>query len=184
MNATPHKSFGSAVRVRRAELGITLEQLAQASGVSTGSLSRLERGALNPSLQSAVAIATALGNDVSELIDSTPALSVLRHDEGQVYVDPDTGIHRKLLARPTAGIEVIHYTLPGHTTTAEFAPHRAKTTETFHILGGTISIISDGVELVRLSTGDTAHTPGDHYHRIENSEDEEATLLIVTISPR
>ena len=43
--------FGAAVRARRAQLGITLDQLAQASGVSPGALSRVERGLLATSLQ-------------------------------------------------------------------------------------------------------------------------------------
>jgi transcriptional regulator with XRE-family HTH domain len=36
--------FGLAVRARRAQLAITLDQLAQASGVTSGALSRVERG--------------------------------------------------------------------------------------------------------------------------------------------
>ena len=39
--------FGMAVRARRAQLGITLDQLAVASGVSSGALSRVERGLLS-----------------------------------------------------------------------------------------------------------------------------------------
>ncbi|AZZ39716.1 helix-turn-helix domain-containing protein [Acidipropionibacterium jensenii] len=181
--ATPQERFGAAVRARRAELGITLEQLAHASGVSAGSLSRLERGSLNPSLQSAIAISESLGSDLNELTRPAAELTVLRRDEGPEYVDPDTGIRRKLLARPVAGVELIHYTLPGRSTTAEFAPHPAKTVETFHVITGTVVILTDGAELVRLDHGDTAQTPGDRYHRISNPLDQEATLTIVTTIP-
>ena len=60
--------FGQAARARRNQLGITLEQLAQVSSVSTGALSKIERGRLSPSLRNAVAIAHALGCEVNDLL--------------------------------------------------------------------------------------------------------------------
>lgn len=184
MVQSTQQAFGLAVRARRAEVGITLEQLAQACGVSPGALSRIERGTLNTGLQNAVAIASSLGSELSELLAPTPELLVLRSDEGQVYVDPATGIRRKLLARPTPGTELIHYTLPAQTATAALAPHRPRTTETFHVTTGRIRITSDAVEPFTLETGDTAQTPGDHHHQIDNLHDVEATVIILTVSPR
>ena len=57
-------AFGAAVRARRAQLGITLDQLAQASGVSPGALSRVERGLLATSLRNAMAIAHGVSSAV------------------------------------------------------------------------------------------------------------------------
>ena len=69
--------FGAAVRARRAQLGITLDQLAQASGVSPGALSRVERGLLATSLRNAMAIARGLGCELGELVQSTPPAPVM-----------------------------------------------------------------------------------------------------------
>lgn len=184
MTSSTQQAFGAAVRSRRAELGITLEQLAQASGVSQGALSRIERGTLNTSLHNALAIASSLGSDLDELVSQPTASTVLRHDEGQVFIDPDIGTRRKLLARPSAGVELIHYTLPGKTTTPEFSPHRPRTIETCHVLKGTVTIISDDAELVTLKAGDTAQTPGDHRHRMANPGTTEAALILLMASPR
>ena len=184
MTTSTQRAFGAAVRSRRAELGITLEQLAQASGVSQGALSRIERGTLNPSLSNALAIASSVGSDVDELLSQPTAATVLRHDEGQVFVDPEIGTRRKLLSRPSVGIELIHYTLPGKTTTPEFAPHRARTIETYYVLKGAVTIISDDAELVTLKAGDTAQTPGDRRHRMSNPGTTEAILMLLIASPR
>lgn len=57
----PDVRFGQAVRTRRTQLGVTLDQLAETSGVSAAALSRVERGLLSPSLRNAMAIARGLG---------------------------------------------------------------------------------------------------------------------------
>lgn len=178
------QTFGVAVRARRAELGITLEQLARTTGVSTGALSRIERGTLNTSLHNAVSIATGLGVELGELMSPDTGLSVVRRDDAQDYIDAETGVRRRLLGRPGPGIELVHYTLPGRTSTPEFAPHRARTVETFSVLAGIARIYGDGVELATLSVGDTAQAPGDRSHRIENPRAAEARLILLITSPR
>lgn len=175
--------FGAAVRARRAELGITLEQLAAASGVSQGSLSKIERGAMGPSLHSAVAIAASLGSDLTTLTAPESSAVIVRRGEEQAFIDPATGIRRALLARPAPGVEVIHYTLPARTVTADFAPHPARTVETFYVEAGVVEVVADG-ETVRLDAGDAAQLRGDRFHRIENVGPTAASLLLVTTIPR
>ncbi|XPP27729.1 MAG: helix-turn-helix domain-containing protein [Leucobacter sp.] len=179
---TTPEAFGAAVRRRRAELGITLDQLALASGVSAGALSRIERGTLNTSLQNAAAIAGSLGSALDELLAPAAAPVVLRSGEGQLFADPDTGVQRRLLARPAAGLEVIHYLLPGRAVTADFAAHRPRTLEVFHVIAGSVRVVAGG-EALTLAPGDTAQLPGDRPHRIENAGDEAAKLILVITTP-
>ncbi|MDY3926808.1 MAG: helix-turn-helix transcriptional regulator [Anaerotignum sp.] len=54
------------VRERRKELGMTLEQLSHESGVSTSTLSDVERG-IEPKVKTAQRIAHALGRSVDDL---------------------------------------------------------------------------------------------------------------------
>ena len=54
-------SVSESLRRVRQERGLTLEELAQRSGVSIGMLSQLERGVGNPSLRTLVKIAKGLG---------------------------------------------------------------------------------------------------------------------------
>ena len=53
-------SLGRQIRLSRTERGWTLKELSEASGVSVSQLSAVERGAHLPSLESLLAIATAL----------------------------------------------------------------------------------------------------------------------------
>ncbi|MDX2017360.1 MAG: response regulator [Planctomycetota bacterium] len=57
--------LGRQVRLSRTEMGWTLKDLSEASGVSVSQLSSIERGAHLPSLESLVAIALALGQKPS-----------------------------------------------------------------------------------------------------------------------
>ena len=79
--------FGNGVRARRSQLGVTLDQLAESSGVSAAALSRVERGLLSPTLRNAIAIARGLGCELAELVErdaatKSPELSVW-HWRGQ-----------------------------------------------------------------------------------------------------
>lgn len=60
-------SFGANLRAARRRAGMTQESLAAAAGVSTETVSRVERGAFEPSLSTAVALAGVLGVDLGSL---------------------------------------------------------------------------------------------------------------------
>lgn len=103
--------FGQAARARRNQLGITLEQLAQVSGVSTGALSKIER-ALEPQFaQCAVAIAHALGCEVNDLLP-TQSTAIHRQQDHLLVTDATNGIVRRTLARPSVDIELLSYSVP------------------------------------------------------------------------
>lgn len=60
-DGVPVRSFGDQIRARRKELGLSLEELAQRTGLTASFLSLVERDMSNPSLESLRHIAEALG---------------------------------------------------------------------------------------------------------------------------
>jgi transcriptional regulator with XRE-family HTH domain len=64
---------GETIRRLRQARGMTLQELAVASGVSVGMLSQLERDRANPSLRVLTQIRIALGVTVSALFEDAPA---------------------------------------------------------------------------------------------------------------
>ena len=62
------KALGEAVRARRKALGMSQEELADASGMDRSHLGRLERGERNVTLLNIARIATAVGVKPSELL--------------------------------------------------------------------------------------------------------------------
>ena len=61
--------FGTAVRAKRKERGLTLEQLSERTRITPNYLGRVENGKADPSLSVVMAIANALKVKVGELVD-------------------------------------------------------------------------------------------------------------------
>lgn len=63
----PQPALGEAVRQLREKRGFTQERLAQDAGVTTGTVSLVERGRSNPAWGTVKAIADGLGVSMAEL---------------------------------------------------------------------------------------------------------------------
>ncbi|HEY6550648.1 MAG TPA: helix-turn-helix transcriptional regulator [Solirubrobacterales bacterium] len=67
----PQPALGAAVKQLREQRGSTQEALAYEAGITTGTLSQLERGISNPSWGTLKAVAGALGVSMVELAKLT-----------------------------------------------------------------------------------------------------------------
>lgn len=61
------------LRVARKAAGLEQEELASRSGISQGTISRIERGSPAPSVETALALARALGLTVEDLFAASEA---------------------------------------------------------------------------------------------------------------
>lgn len=68
-----HTPLGARVRVRRNDLGLTLSQVAEISGLSVPYISTIEQGRGNPTVTALQALAGALGWSVAELFVEGPS---------------------------------------------------------------------------------------------------------------
>lgn len=71
----PQPALGEAVRQLREKRGLTQERLAQDAGLTTGTVSLVERGRSNPSWGTVRAIADGLGVTMGELAKLADKLS-------------------------------------------------------------------------------------------------------------
>jgi transcriptional regulator with XRE-family HTH domain len=78
-NDTP--KVGARVRSLRRERGLTIEQLAAATGLTKGFISQLERDRTAPSLSSIARICDALGVRLSHIFERDPAPALVRRNE-------------------------------------------------------------------------------------------------------
>ena len=78
-NDTP--KVGARVRSLRRERGLTIEQLAAATGLTKGFISQLERDRTAPSLSSIARICDALGVRLSHIFEREPAPALVRKHE-------------------------------------------------------------------------------------------------------
>jgi DNA-binding XRE family transcriptional regulator len=84
MTDATSRRLGERVSQLRQEQGLTLEQLAAASGVSRSMLSQIERGRANPTLAVTQRIAQTFGISIGELVDDPGArvtIDVVRGDD-------------------------------------------------------------------------------------------------------
>ena len=173
--------FGNAVRTRRTQLGVTLDQLAGTSGVSAAVLSRVERGFLSPTLRNAIAIARGLGCELAELVERESA-QITRAGDNLRFIDETTGIERLALARPTPDIELLAYTVPPGATSSSFTAHKPGTREILHLLAGRLEI-QTAQEAVTLNAGDTVTLRVDSEHWFRSVGPEPARLILTVLGP-
>lgn len=173
--------FGNAVRMRRTQLGITLDQLAGTSGVSAAALSRVERGLLSPTLRNAIAIARGLGLELAELVERESA-AITRAGDNLRFFDEATGIERLALARPSPDVELLSYNVPPGAASSRFAAHEPGTREIFHILSGCVEVHT-GQETIRLEAGDTATLRVDVEHWFRNAGTQPARIILTILGP-
>lgn len=178
--------FGRKVRMLRRAAGLTLEQVARASGISIGALSQIERGMGNPSLATVFRVSQSLGSSAGKLLDGhEPGPVVVRlHDRAHIDLhgaDPDDGTY-ELLTPPGRPFEVIWMeTPPGHST--EDRPYVHEGEEVGLVISGVKEVHVGGREYV-LNPGDTITYPSHITHWYRNLGSESVISIWVLMRPR
>ena len=144
-NETP--KVGARVRSLRRERGLTIEQLAAATGLTKGFISQLERDRTAPSLSSIARICDALGVRLSHIFETeAPAALVRRH--GRRPADGVSPTHSFLLsARDEPRFQAIE---------SEIAPGAGAGDE-LHSLPGEAEFVYVLEGALELQVGDETH---------------------------
>jgi transcriptional regulator with XRE-family HTH domain len=93
------KLLGTNLRARRDEQGISLSELARRSGIAKGTLSQLESGAGNPTIETVFSLSNALGVPVSALLTESTAADVVLVRSADIEVLPGEAVDLRLLRR-------------------------------------------------------------------------------------
>ncbi|WP_161957980.1 cupin domain-containing protein [Azospirillum palustre] len=176
------QKLGQRIRDLRLKAGMTLTDLAKATGVSIGTLSQLERGLVSPTVRTVYTVAAAFGVMPAWLIDpssSKPTESryIVRAGERSQLLDLD-GI-RKDVASPVASKRLRGFFMaiqPGCNSGAQ--PYTHKGEEIGFILSGALELQIDG-ETFMLYEGDCFAFSSDKPHRFANSSARPATVFWV-----
>jgi transcriptional regulator with XRE-family HTH domain len=163
-------TLGRRLHDERRRRGLTLEELAAASGVSRSMLSEVERGSRVPTVLILDRIATGLGTSIARLLrdESQARTVVLRRDEQSVARDP-SGWERRVLNPVLAGVEFefMRTTIGPGVDAGVFEPHAAGSREYLAVEAGTLRLSLDGEE-VELGEGDSVCYAGDCRHGFAN----------------
>jgi transcriptional regulator with XRE-family HTH domain len=176
---------GRRVKKLRQDKGLSLEELAQSSGVSRSMLSEIERERANPTLTVTFRIARAFGLTLQELIGNaeTPVskIQVIRAgDRAQVFrADKQCEIRTLSPLNLEKDVEFYEVTLrPKGALRSQ--PHFAGTREFLTVEQGSVRIESDG-SVEDLEKGDSGTYAVDVPHAIINTGSTDALVFLVVI---
>jgi transcriptional regulator with XRE-family HTH domain len=164
------------LKLLRVQSGLTLEGLAQATGLTKSYVSKLERGVSTPSVGAALKLSKALGVQVEELFAESS-------EEDPVV------IHRQQPTTAGGAARLVSGSLPGHRMVAfvlhptdepvrnhPMSHHEGE--EILHVLKGRITLqLASRTET--LSAGDTAHFNAGIPHKITSVGKTPASVLLV-----
>lgn len=172
---------GANLRRLRTRRGLSLERLAQVSGVSRAMLGQIELGQSAPTINVLWKIARALEVTFSALISSRAQAGaiVLRAGDAKLLTSQSRGFSSRALFPFDAPRRVEFYELrlaPGAVEEAD--AHAPGTSENLVVTAGTVQIEVGG-ELHRLDPGDSILFEADADHAYRNIGKTEAVMYLV-----
>ncbi len=178
-------AIGARVRQERQARGWTLDQLADASGVSRRMVINVEKGEANPSVGTLLRISDALGVGLPALVQppERKPVTVTRAEAAPVLWSSPSGGRGALVAgtNPPDVVELWDWTFgPGdrHSSGA----HTPGTKELVHVLEGTLTVEAAD-QVVALEPGDAVSFPGDEPHSYANTGNQPARFTLAVFEP-
>jgi transcriptional regulator with XRE-family HTH domain len=177
------QALARSLKRRRLERAISLSELARRAGVSKATLSSIERGRGNPSVDTVWALAQALNVPFGDLFDGSEddALKTHRLEDAQVVTDEGGFRGRRLLSRQGRGGFELYVLELAAGTRRDAAAHSPGVVEHVLVLDGRVDT-GPADDPAALATGDYLTFAADlphHYHAAE----EPALLLLLTDYP-
>lgn len=181
--------LATRLRARRADRRLTLDALAEKSGVSRSMISLIERGEASPTAGVLDRLANALGLTLAALFAEEPrgdASPLARRADQPLWRDPATGYLRRNLSPPAfpSPIDLVEVELPPGARVAYDPPRRTPVIEQqVWVLDGRLRH-TIGEETVDLEAGDCLAMRIDRPNAFENPGDRPTRYLVaLTTTP-
>jgi len=170
--------LGRKIRDLRLRRGLTVQQLAEATGLSKGFVSQVENGRTSPSLATLQDLARSLETSVAYLVveeDQAPYV-VRRSLRPSMSVNGSGSRVEVMSAQPRRNLELLHAELPPGVSMGDKRQfHDGE--EVVLCVEGRIRLLC-GEHAVLLDPGDSCHFDGRVPHSIENAGESTARLFI------
>lgn len=182
LSPTHQVRIGSRLRAARKAHGYTLDQLASASGLTKGFLSRVERDETSPSVASLLTLCEVMSVDVGSLF-SAPDVALVRRNAAPAINLGGTGVTEQLMTpRGQSALQLIHSRIdPGGTGGSDLYSINCEL-EVVYVLKGSIEMVfSDHTQ--KLSTGDALTFSGGEPHTWHNFSSARGAEVIWVLVP-
>lgn len=174
---------GDRVRQLRARRALTLDQLADLSGVSRAMISKVERAEASPTAATLARLCSALGVSLSVFFadDGVPPRPLSRRSDQPVWRDPESGYMRRAVspAGTGSGTDIIEVEFPaGAEVRFPGRPSSRNQTQHVWVFEGEIELtVADVVH--RLTQGDCLYMNVGDVHGYHNPTDRPARYAVV-----
>lgn len=173
-------AIGSRIRAARQSQRLTIEHVADATGLTKGFLSRVERDLTSPSVASLVTLCQVLSISIGDLF-ALPETHLTRKGEGpRISLGGEGIVERLLTARSERRVQIL---------SAIIAPYGRGESELYavdcdvdvlHIISGELTLVMTQ-ESYELSAGDTLSFPGREPHSWINHSATPVEALFVLV---
>jgi transcriptional regulator with XRE-family HTH domain len=172
---------GKRIKSIRKKKGLTLQELAEKSGISATAISAIERNVSSPTVSTLSCIGKALAESLSSLLGEVEIKYALTRAGDRKKLA--TGIRNVDFQSLASGIpgQKFHPMLstlkPEATSGEDFINHRAE--DFLFVIKGGLEVEMNG-ERIQLAEGDSLYFPGNVPYRWRNSSPGETQLLVVS----
>ena len=179
------KRLAIRLKTARQSRSLSLEALANLSGVSKSMLSQIERAESSPTVASLWNLTKALDLDFSGLLDGdpnerSPIREVIRAKQTPVVMSKGEGCKIRILSAPESVGDTEIYDLEFESNgILDSDAHRAGCIENLTVFSGSLIVTSDGVSEA-INKGDTVRYVADRPHSIQAKNRKARAVLIVT----
>ncbi|MEU9345274.1 XRE family transcriptional regulator [Streptomyces sp. NPDC048278] len=181
-------SSGNAVvarnmRLLREQRGLSLAELARQAGLAKQTLSKLEQGTGNPTVDTLFSIAAALGVPVTRLVAEREQVMTVQRADEVVWQDHGGYESRSLDHIYGSGVienYLVRVARDPQGTVKPSEAHPVGTLEHLYVISGRVRVgpVDSPVEL---SAGDFVRYPGDRPHAYESLEGESVVHVVVSV---
>jgi transcriptional regulator with XRE-family HTH domain len=141
--------IATGLKLRREQLGWSLNELATQADVSRAMISKIERHTVSPTASLLGKLCSALGITLSGLIASAeraPTIPLSRSRQQSVWKDPQTGLSRRMVSPEGCGaVEIVRIELPANRSVA-YDAQRTPYEQNVLVLEGDLSVAQHGVD--------------------------------------
>jgi transcriptional regulator with XRE-family HTH domain len=183
MKPVPPPEIGANIQAIRKEQGLTLESLAERSGVSKAMLSQIESDKVNPTVLTIWKIARGLDVELDAILkggwEPVRTFAVTRASDVHVLDAPEHGPHIRVFSPLSMAEDLEIYQLdfdPGSALASR--PHAPRSEELLTVLSGRVRVEAGG-KSADLAAGDFIIYQCDVEHEISNPHDETASVHLI-----
>ena len=176
-------SFGKNVKLARIEKNLSLQELANLSGVSVSMLSKIEREEKTPTIRVAAQIAQGLQLSIGYLLNDSfrTSVSIVKKNQRKVLYDPVSKLE-SLIVSPVndrSSLEIFQVSLPKSASTGTLPPLDTGVRIYLIVAKGKITVLLDA-GIYDLDEGDCILFDANVTHEILNSGEEEAQYFSIS----